>query len=293
MTLHSPRDSADTPRNPDLADDASSESDEQRTERKAQDAEALDAGTTYEVIRRAGLHELDRATSALLWSGLAAGLSMGFSFLAEALLRSHLPDTPWQPLISKLGYSVGFLIVILGSQQLFTENTLTPIVPLLHRFSRERLRNVLRLWSAVLVTNLIGAVIFATLIGRLNVVDPATQTVLSDIARTSLAPDPFTTMLHAVFAGGLIALMVWMLPDAKTAKPMIIIIMTYLVGLGGFAHVIAGTTEVAYAAVRGEAELGHVIFGYVLPTLLGNIVGGVTMVASLNHAQATSGEDDD
>ncbi len=298
MTHDSSRDGGDsardnnTPKNPDLADDGSTESDIQRTDRKAQEAEALDAGTTYEVIRRAGLRELDRATSALLWSGLAAGLSMGFSFLAEALLRSHLPETPWEPLISKLGYSVGFLIVILGSQQLFTENTLTPIVPLLHRFSSERLRNVLRLWSAVLVANLTGAVIFATLIGRLNVVDPAVQAILSDIARTALAPDPFTTMLHAVFAGWLIALMVWMLPDAKTAKPMIIIIMTYVVGLGGFAHVIAGTTEVAYAAVRGEAALGHVVFRYVLPTLLGNIIGGVTMVASLNHAQATSGEHD-
>jgi formate/nitrite transporter FocA (FNT family) len=257
---------------------------------KATEAESLDAETTYEVIRREGLNELDRATSALFWSGLAAGLSMGFSFLAEGLLRSHLPDTEWRPLVAKAGYSVGFLIVILGSQQLFTENTLTPIIPLLHRWSMPRLRNVARLWGAVLVANLIGALLFATALGRLHVVEPAVMHALSDLAAEALRFDPAVTLLHAVYAGWLIALMVWMLPGAETAKVFVIVVMTYVVGLGGFAHVIAGSTEVLYAAVRGEAAVRTVVFGYILPTLVGNIVGGLTMVTALNHAQATSGE---
>ncbi|MDQ6828593.1 MAG: formate/nitrite transporter family protein [Gemmatimonadota bacterium] len=266
------------------------ESHEQDVEQKAKEAVSLDAETTYEVIRREGLSELERATSALFWSGLAAGLSMGFSFVAEGLLRSHLPDAEWRPLVAKLGYSVGFLIVILGSQQLFTENTLTPIVPLLHQWSSERLRNVLRLWSAVLVANLIGALIFATALGRLDVVEPETQRALSALAREAMKSDALVTMLHAVYAGWLIALMVWMLPGAETAKALVIITMTYLVGLGGFAHVIAGSTEVLYAAVRGEVPVGDVVFGHILPTLAGNVAGGITMVAALNHAQATSGE---
>ena len=117
------------------------------TEQQVEEAESLDAKTTYEVIRREGKKELARSSDALFWSGLAAGLSMGFSFLGEALLRSHLPDASWRPLVAKLGYSFGFLIVILGSQQLFTENTLTPMVPLLAEKTRETLRNVLRLWA--------------------------------------------------------------------------------------------------------------------------------------------------
>ena len=98
---------------------------------KADEEEQLNADVTYEVIRREGEGELRRSPSALAYSSLAAGLSMGFSFLAQGLLRSHLPDTEWAPLVSKLGYAVGFLIVILGSQQLFTENTLTAVVPTL------------------------------------------------------------------------------------------------------------------------------------------------------------------
>ena len=264
--------------------------DEQQKRDEAEEAKSLDAKTTYEVIRLEGLEELERATSALAWSGLAAGLSMGFSFLAEALLRSHLPDAPWRPLIAKTGYSVGFLIVVLGSQQLFTENTLTPIVPLLHQWSAARLRNVLRLWGAVLAANLVGATLFAFALARLEVVDPQVQQAFGDLAREAMKFSVPVTMLHAVYAGWLIALMVWMLPGAESSKPLVIIVMTYIVGLAGFAHVIAGSIEVMYAVARGDVSIGHVIIGWMLPTLVGNVVGGLTMVAALNHAQATSGE---
>src|SRR5688500_5909743 len=107
-------------------------------ERKnAQEEQSLDAKTTHEVIRLEGERELGRSTGALAWSGLAAGLAMGFSLVAQGVLHHGLPDAPWRPLVSSLGYSVGFLIVILGSQQLFTENTLRVIVPLMaHRDRR-------------------------------------------------------------------------------------------------------------------------------------------------------------
>lgn len=104
-------------------------------EKQVEERVALGANVVYETVRREGDEEMLRTSSALAWSGLAAGLSMGFSFVAEALLASYLPDRPWRPLISKLGYSVGFLIVVLGRQQLFTENTLTVILPLLLRSS--------------------------------------------------------------------------------------------------------------------------------------------------------------
>jgi formate/nitrite transporter FocA (FNT family) len=258
---------------------------------EAAEAEKLDARTTHEVIRREGVKELARSSGALFWSGLAAGLSMGFSALAEALLRAQLADEPWRPLVSKLGYSVGFLIVILGSQQLFTENTLTPIVPLLARRTTECLRNVLRLWTIVLAANLLGALLFAGALGRLDVVSPEVQGAVSAIAREAMQPDLPTTLLHGVYAGWLIALMVWMLPGADTAKVTVIVVMTWLVGVGGFAHVIAGATEVLYAAWRHEASWASAVGGFIVPALVGNVVGGVTMVAALNHAQATTGEE--
>ncbi len=107
----------------------------------------------YEAIRQEAVAELSRPNRALLWSGLAAGLSVCFSFLAEALLQSGLPNVSWRPLISKFGYSVGFLIVILGRQQLFTENTLTPVLQLFQEKTLTILMNTIRLWAVVLVAN--------------------------------------------------------------------------------------------------------------------------------------------
>src|SRR5277367_621318 len=102
-------------------------------EKKVEERLAISPSVVYETIRREGEEELHRTPAALAWSGLAAGLSMGFSLVAEALLAAYLPHATWTPLISKFGYCVGFLIVILGRQQLFTETTLTVILPLLSK----------------------------------------------------------------------------------------------------------------------------------------------------------------
>jgi len=263
---------------------------EEKEKRKADEEESLNASITYEVVRREGEKELERSPQALAWSGLAAGLSMGFILVAEGLLRSHLPDAPWRPLIAKLGYSVGFLIVILGSQQLYTENTLTPIVPLLTRKSGEMLGRVLRLWAIVLVTNLLGTIVFAWVLARTTVFDMEVHTAFLGVAREALRGDFATTLLRAIFAGWLIALLVWMLPAAQSEQVPVIVGMTYLVGVAGLAHIIAGSTEVAYLVARGVATWGDYFGRFVIPTTIGNTLGGVTMVAALNHAQVVGGK---
>jgi formate/nitrite transporter FocA (FNT family) len=97
--------------------------DEKKEKKEAEERSSPSGAVVYQAISSEGEEELERPTSALMWSGLAAGMSMGFSFVAEALLRAHIPDASWRPLIVNFGYSVGFLIVVLGRQQLFTENT--------------------------------------------------------------------------------------------------------------------------------------------------------------------------
>jgi len=264
---------------------------EEKEKHKADEEESLNASITYEVIRREGETELERSPQALAWSGLAAGLSMGFILVAEGLLRSHLPDAPWRPLVAKLGYSVGFLIVILGSQQLYTENTLTPIVPLLTRKSGEMLGRVLRLWAIVLVTNLVGTIVFAWVLARTTLFDPEVHVAFLGVASEALRGEFATTFLRAIFAGWLIALMVWMLPASQQEQVAVIVGMTYLVGVAGLAHIIAGSTEVAYLVARGVATWGDYFGRFVIPTALGNTLGGVTLVAALNHAQVVGGKD--
>ncbi|MFN2578358.1 MAG: formate/nitrite transporter family protein, partial [Pyrinomonadaceae bacterium] len=223
------------------------------------------------------------------WSGLAAGLSMGFSMIAEGLLHAYLPDAYWRPLVAKLGYSVGFLIVILGRQQLFTENTLTPILPLLQRKTVATLSNVLRLWVIVLIANLLGALIIALVTARTNAFDPHVRQVFAAIGNKAMENSFATTMLRGIFAGWLIALMVWLLPFAETARVWVIIFITYVVGLGQFSHIIAGAVETFTVAAMGQQSWLNVLGSYIVPTLIGNILGGVTLVATLNHAQVVAG----
>ncbi|MDQ2746383.1 MAG: formate/nitrite transporter family protein [Acidobacteriota bacterium] len=246
------------------------------------------AAVVYETVREEGEFEMSRTVSALAWSALAAGLSMGFSLVAEGLLRSHLPDTPWRPLVAKFGYSAGFLIVILGRQQLFTENTLTVILPLLLRKNRKTLFCVARLWSVVFLANVVGAFIFAFVISHTAVFSPEIKQAFADIGREASEGDWTTIFLRAIFAGWLIALMVWLLPAAETARIWVIIIMTYLVALGGYSHIIAGSVEVFYSIMNGDANWSKYFFDWMPPTLLGNILGGFSLVAVLGHAQVVN-----
>jgi formate/nitrite transporter FocA (FNT family) len=238
----------------------------------------------HEIIRAEGEEGLERKTSALAWSALAAGLSMGFSFLTEALLRACLPDAPWRHAVDSFGYSMGFLIVILGRQQLFTESTLTAVLPVLTRRNVSTLLACLRLWAIVLAANLVGAWIFAILLTIPGVFHPEVTTALASIAAETTKSPFLPTFCRAVFAGWLIAMMVWLLPSARYARLLTVLIITYVVALGRLSHVIAGTVEAAYAVLTGLASPWDFCAAFLAPTLLGNTLGGVALVALLNHA---------
>lgn len=242
----------------------------------------------YEAVRQEGLHELDRSNSALAWSGIAAGLAMGFSLLTEGVLHSHLPDAPWRPLITKFGYSIGFLMVVLGRQQLFTENTLTVILPLLRKPNARMFANVARLWAIVLVCNVVGTFAMSWLMGNADVVSPEVRKSMQELALASIAPSFGSLLLRGIFAGFLIAIMVWLLPFAETARVWVIIIVTYVVGVAEFSHVIVGSVEAAYlVGIRQISLLDY--FGFMVPVLLGNIIGGSSIVATIAHAQYIGG----
>ena len=203
----------------------------------------------------------------------------------QALLTQSLPHASWTPLVSSFGYSMGFLIVVLARQQLFTENTLTVILPLLRQGNPRVLLNVLRLWTIVLGANLLGALAFAWVVAHTNAFEPTIRAQFAELGRQAMAPGFGTVFLRAVFAGWLIALMVWLLPYAETARIWVIILLTYLVALGHLSHVIAGSVETLYLVVTGERGFGAYLGGFLAPALLGNITGGVALVAALAHAQ--------
>ncbi len=214
---------------------------------------------------------------------------MGFSFVAEALLRTYLPAAPWRPLITNLGYPLGFLIVIVGRQQLFTENTLTAIIPLLARRNLATFWQVMRLWSVVLAANITGAHIFAWVIGNTPVLHPRFHLALGQLATEAADVSFGNAILRGIFAGWLIAMVVWMLAATDSNRIPIIILMTYIVGLAGLTHIVAGSVEVLFLVMTGPDRGLSFAAGYMIPTLIGNVLGGVALVSALDHPQVIAG----
>ena len=255
----------------------------------AADRTSVSALVVHYAVRNDVEQELTRPASALAWSGLAAGMSMGFSLVGQALLYAYLPETPWKRLIVPLGYPLGFLIVIIGRQQLFTENTLTAIIPLLTRRSWAAVGQVVRLWAIVLAANLVGAHLFAWVAGNTPMFEPKIQAAMLVLANQALDLTFGTAILRGIFAGWLIAMVVWMLAAADADRLMIITILTYVVGLAGLTHIVAGSVEVLFPVMVGTKSWLAVAWGYLLPTLIGNVIGGASLTAALNHAQVVAG----
>jgi len=257
---------------------------DQKERRQAAAGAPMGALVIHEIVRDEGEEELERSFTALAWSGTAAGLSIGFSFLVQAVLQARLPDTPWRVLVAGFGYSIGFLIVILGRQQLFTETTLTALIPALTRRDLRTILKTLRVWTIVLATNLGATWVFAGISALPGVFPEPTMAAMADLSAHTMAGPFWHTALTGGSAGWLIGLMVWLLPGAGPSRPLIIILLTYVIAICQFPHIVAGSVEAAYGVCTGAASFGDYLALFLLPTLIGNVVGGTILAALLNHA---------
>jgi formate/nitrite transporter FocA (FNT family) len=256
-----------------------------RERREAGRRSGLRAAVVFESVRREGELELQRTPAALAFSGFAAGLSMGMTLIAAGVIRAALPDTPWRVLLENVGYTVGFLVVILGRQQFFTENTVTVIIPLLDAFTPQKLWAVARLWLVVLLANIAGAAVFAFGLAHSGAFTPAAQRGFLDLGLHTLSFGFTTVFVKAIFAGWMIALIVWLLPAAENARVAVVFVLAYLVGISGLSHVVAGSAEALYAVAAGAASWQQFVRDFMVPAFLGNSIGGVFLVSLLNYAQ--------
>lgn len=239
----------------------------------------------YEVIRRDGEEELDRPMTALLWSGVAAGLLISASVLGEAILMAYLPDNGAGFLIENLGYSLGFLLVIIGRMQLFTENTITTVLPLAADPRLAMFGKVARLWMSVLAANVVGAACAAVFLTQSGVLDEAVYAAVLEISEHATSYGVTEGFVKSIPAGVLIAAIVWMMPSAEDAKFAIIVTFTWLIAAGDFLHIVAGTVEASTMILVGGLSLVDAISRFFLPVLAGNIVGGTLVFTLLAWAQ--------
>jgi len=248
----------------------------------------LSALSVYSVILREGEEELRRPNMSLWWSGVAAGIGISSSVLAQGIIRLNLgSDYPYLTLIESLGYTFGFVWVILCRLQLFTENTITVVLPVLAQPTPNRLYCTARLWAIVLLANFCGTFFTAVLSVYGGILSADLLTTIMEISRHAVQLTPAEALMRGIPSGFFIASLVWMLPSAKGLGVLVIMMFTWLIAAGEFTHVIVGSNEIFNVVLTGEMNIVTALVYYILPVLIGNILGGTGLFAMMAHAQVS------
>ena len=205
--------------------------------------------------------------------------------LAKGIFHVQLEGVPGGFLLENLGYTFGFIIVIMARQQLFTENTVTAVLPVMQKPTLVNVGLLMRLWGVVLLGNLIGTGVAAWAFEYMPIFDEPTRDAFTKIGMDVMKNSPTEMFSNAIISGWLIATMVWMFPSAGAAKIVVIILMTWLIALGDTTHIVVGSVEILYLVFSGTLHWSDFIWPFALPTLAGNICGGTFIFALMSHAQ--------
>ena len=244
----------------------------------------------YQQVAGNAREELKRSTMSLAISGFAGGVFMGLSALGTALTLGMFGDSPMSQFVAKMFYPIGFIVVILGRAQLFTENTLYPVALVLAE--KREFWNTLRLWSTVLPANICGAFAFAALASRTSALPPSALNALTHLGLQAVLAPPSTVFWSAVTAGWIIATAAWLVSGSHSISGSILIlwILMFVVGLGNFAHCIATSGEILASVLLGKMGVWPYVRWLGL-AVAGNICGGVGMVTVLEYGQVIYGRD--
>jgi formate-nitrite transporter family protein len=256
------------------------------------DSTRRSAHEIFEQAVKNAREELSRPTLAMLFSGFAGGIGMGLTGLSVALALSYLGNSPTAHFISFCFYPIGFIVVIIGRAQLFTENTLFPIVLVLDE--HDHVLATLKLWGVVFVSNVAGAVFFGWLLMKTGALPTNFADALAGLG-TEAVQGHFTLIFaKGVIGGWLIALVAWMVTASHWTIGQLAItwMLTFIVGAGHFSHCIASSAEIVAAIMSGHTHFSN-YFGWLLPATLGNIVGGVFIVSVLNYGQVRIGAEEE
>ncbi len=271
-----------SPKKPEASEEEVAEAAQQQLDRPTADQ-------IYEQVSRNARHELDRPVVALAISGLAGGITMGLTALGVSMVVGALGPSATSRFIAMIFYPLGFIAVILGRAQLFTENTLYPVALMLAE--RRHFWRTARLWAIVLPSNILGAFLFAILVTRSGGLRPEYVSAMVVFGREAASVPAVHIFWSAVIAGWIIALVAWLVSGSHsiTGSVMLIWLLAFIVGLGRFAHCIASSAEIL-AAVLQHAVSTAQYFAWLWPAVLGNVTGGVMIVTLLEYGQ-TKGVD--
>ena len=260
--------------------------DQPKSVEKPEAGTRLSAAEIHDNVLGPAEEELERPALALLWSALAAGLIIGFSFLVGGFVQTLVPEK-YAHAAAGIVYPLGFVFVVFARNELFTENTLEPVIPLLHKRDADTFVKMMRMWGLLLLGNLVGAFLFAFVMQRTVILEADIKTHLAHMAELSTSDGFQLTFLRGIMAGWLIALLTWLMASTQESIAHILLVWltTAPIALLNFRHSIVGSVEAFYRVASGSASFGSMLGGFILPAVLGNAVGGVVLVALLNYGQ--------
>lgn len=275
------------PEEDDEAEDGASQPDA-AAEATQKSLERPSAEEIYRQVAHNAKAELKRSNISLAISGFTGGTFMGFSALGVGIVLGVLGKSPAAYLLSRLLYPLGFIVVILGRSQLFTENTLYPVALVLAE--KRHLWNTLRLWSIVLPSNIAGALGFAALISLTHALPMRIQQAIVQLGVEGAHTELSTVFWSAVMGGWIIATAAWMVSGSHSISGSILIIwlLTFVVGAGNFAHCIASSGEILSAVLTHQVSILQYL-RWLGAAVGGNVCGGVLMVTLLEYGQAIYG----
>lgn len=245
---------------------------------------------------REALAALERPPNRLFLSGLSAGLEIGLSLLLVGVMKTlaagELSRSAVEILVANM-YSFGFILIVLGRSELFTEQTSLAVMPVLNRLAS--VGALLRLWTVVYIGNLSGAAAIAGLLAfvgpRLDIIEAET---FGELAHESVRHSGPVILLSGILAGWLMGLLSWLVAAGRDTISQIVIVwmIASAIGLAHLHHCVLGSVEVLAGVFSGRgASLGE--FGHFLAwATLGNALGGPVFVALLkfSHARPRRGE---
>lgn len=257
-------------------------------EQEASEVVRLRAPVVYTAIKKEGEDELSRPVVSLWWSGVGAGLAIFLSVIATGTLTYHLGGEGHGNPIVHLGYTLGFLAVILGRLQLFTENTITAVIPLLSNWNKTTLFQTLRLWVVVFMANMAGVMLAALATVYGDVFSAEIKEGIVAISRHYVDRTALEFFLQGIPAGFIVGALVWMLPSSHGSEFWVIVAMTFLISAAGLTHVVAGSGEVFVMLLLGEVSWQFSLLSSILPTFAGNVIGGTALFTLLAYGQVYS-----
>jgi formate/nitrite transporter FocA (FNT family) len=244
------------------------------------------------------LSELSRPSRGLFLSGFSAGLNLSFGALFMGMALTFSPSFPSmlvKQVVLAAASSVAFIFVVLGQTELFTAHTTMAVLPVFD--GRTGVDQLGRLWGVIYAGNLGGCALFAALIAVLGpsmgIVEPA---AFDSLAASLLDHPPWVVALSGVVAGWLMGLTTWLVAASRDSagRILVILLVTSTIGFAPFHHAILGTTEVLAAMFMGTGVTAADFAYFLVPTTVGNVVGGTVFVAGLNYGHiALVGEDMD